>query len=529
MNLHKKLLLSLLALFLFSCSDGPEELEPLVVELNASTETPNYNESFELSWSSNASQCYASGGYWSGERPTTGSEEITLKRGGQFIYILECRRNNEFKNQAVEISVNKTPANHFIFSTDVDPLADPMFVVDVPDNQEAKVTAYARGDFNDDFLGDIFLALQFNEDGNHVNTRYFQLTGGAFPVFAEIEADNCKGSGDVTMLDINRDSFDDVVVTSFDSMTAAGNFCIFSGSETGLALNNELVANDTDLDFNNANVKLVTLVDRNADSLPDLYLLTSTGEYWVLVNAEDGPAFEKAETVVDLINDYTITGGTVVDFDGDANLDIVMAGYDESENGVFVAVPRFDSTNDWDDISVVANAPLAKIITGLDFDGDPAADLLVIGDQSPSNMFEPTPTTTFRIYEQGDINILDNETDISFPEQGSVSLNRNLFITDYDLDIDGGDFLLDVDKTANAFASFVLGIKDIIVNEEEETVTYEINTISDVEMELGDIFGQDSQLIFLDTDLDFDLDILVAENYADNNVAFYLRLNESND
>ena len=82
---------------------------------------------------------------------------------------------------------------------------------------------------------------------------------------------------------------------------------------------------------------------------------------------------------------------------------------------------------------------------------------------------------------------------------------------------------------ANAFASFVLGIKDIIVNEEEETVTYEINTISDVEMELGDIFGQDSQLIFLDTDLDFDLDILVAENHADNNVAFYLRLNESND
>ena len=106
MNFHKKLLLSLIVLFLFSCSDGPEELEPLVVELNASTETPNYNESFELSWSSNASQCYASGGYWSGERPTTGSEEITLKRGGQFIYILECRRNNEFKNQAVEISVN---------------------------------------------------------------------------------------------------------------------------------------------------------------------------------------------------------------------------------------------------------------------------------------------------------------------------------------------------------------------------------------------------------------------------------------
>ena len=88
-----------------------------------------------------------------------------------------------------------------------------------------------------------------------------------------------------------------------------------------------------------------------------------------------------------------------MDFDGDANLDIVMAGYDEAENGVFVAVPRFDSTNDWDDISVVINAPLAKIITGLDFDGDLASDLLVVGDQSPSNMFQPSPTTTFRIYE----------------------------------------------------------------------------------------------------------------------------------
>ena len=181
------------------------------------------------------------------------------------------------------------------------------------------------------------------------------------------------------------------------------------------------------------------------------------------MNSEDGPAFEKAETVVDLINDYTITGGTVVDFDGDANLDIVMAGYDEAENGVFVAVPRFDSTNDWDDISVVINAPLAKIITGLDFDGDLASDLLVVGDQSPSNMFQPSPTTTFRIYEQGDINILDNETDISFPEQGSVSLNRNLFITDYDLDIDGGDFLFDVDKTLVLLQALCLGLKTALL------------------------------------------------------------------
>ena len=102
--------------------------------------------------------------------------------------------------------------------------------------RKAKVTAYARGDFNDDFLGDIFLALQFNEDGSHVNTRYFQLTGGAFPVFAEIEADSCKGSGDVTMLDINRDSFDDVIVTSFDSMTAAGNVCILAAQKQDLLL-----------------------------------------------------------------------------------------------------------------------------------------------------------------------------------------------------------------------------------------------------------------------------------------------------
>ena len=72
-----------------------------------------------------------------------------------------------------------------------------------------------------------------------------------------------------------------------------------------------------------------------------------------------------------------------------------------------------------------------------------------------------------------------------------------------------------------------LGLKMALLMKKRELSP--MNTVSDVEMELDDIFGQDSQLIFLDTDLDFDLDILVAENYADNNVAFYLRLNESND
>ena len=98
----KQITLTTLALcVLAACSVDQEELEELFVELETSAESVDYGESFTLTWNSNASQCYASGSFWFGERPISGTEDFTIKRGGTGTYILECRRNNELANQAL--------------------------------------------------------------------------------------------------------------------------------------------------------------------------------------------------------------------------------------------------------------------------------------------------------------------------------------------------------------------------------------------------------------------------------------------
>ena len=66
----KQITLTTLALFILgACSVDQEELEELFVELETSAESVDYGESFTLTWNSNASQCYASGSFWFGERP----------------------------------------------------------------------------------------------------------------------------------------------------------------------------------------------------------------------------------------------------------------------------------------------------------------------------------------------------------------------------------------------------------------------------------------------------------------------------
>ena len=81
----KEITLTAFALFILgACSVDQEELEELFVELETSAESVDYGESFTLTWSSNASQCYASGSFWFGERPISGTEDFTGIRNWNF-------------------------------------------------------------------------------------------------------------------------------------------------------------------------------------------------------------------------------------------------------------------------------------------------------------------------------------------------------------------------------------------------------------------------------------------------------------
>ena len=232
------------------------------------------------------------------------------------------------------------------------------------------------------------------------------------------------------------------------------------------------------------------------------------------MGAEDGPAFEKVDYSDSFTDSYVITAGTVIDFDSDSNNDILLSAYDASKQGALIAIPRSADTTNWEEISIFNNnIPLIKTITSLDYDGDNEVDLLIVGDEMPGDEFNPSPTNTFRIYEEGEAGILDSFQDFEFPKRGVISLNKNLFITDFDFDFDGGDFLFTLDSIPNTTDNFLLGVKNSIETEGEPT-TFSIDPVLDGDLDIENFNYENQQMLFVDLDVDFDLDIILMEEVA---------------
>ena len=522
----KQITLTTFALFILgACSVDQEELEELFVELETSAESVEYGDSFTLSWNSNASQCYASGSFWFGERPTSGSEEFTIKRGGTGTYILECRRNNEFANQALEVTVNKTVADHFIYLTSeaVD------YSIDYAVDEEIAITSVARGDFSADLNPDIFIGLQIRKssDQSLVETIFLQSIGGPDPIITEIDASGCSGSSIMLPIDLNGDGPVDLITSSSDlqRQTEGSNLCHFKGSATGLVFDDTFITNETNLDFNDAKVVTMGLVDRDNDLRPDLYLLTEEYEYWV--QADGTPDYEEFSYDGTLISELVVTSATVIDFDLDSTNDIVLAAYDSNDQGKFISVPRSGDGTNWGE-ALSFEAPLIKTLISFDYDQDTFLDMLVLGDDTPGDDFNPSNTSTFKIYEEDETNILDTERDITFTKQGSASLNEYIIITDYDQDGDGGDFLLTFNKFGNNTANFLIGEKQIIDNG-DGTNSYVVATYDDEELGIANVPYENAFTIFFDYNIDFDLDaIFVDEDESTNTLNFYIQENDSN-
>jgi hypothetical protein len=147
----------LLTLVVTSCGGGsgvtPEEIE---VTLNSSAETVQYNDTYTLTWSSNASQCYASGG-WSGEKPISGSETFTSKTNGPIGYGLECRKNNVFVQAQTVITLEKDFNNSFDFSDDD---ITELLSIERTNNLRHKFSSHHIGDFNNDGSQDMLIAYR---------------------------------------------------------------------------------------------------------------------------------------------------------------------------------------------------------------------------------------------------------------------------------------------------------------------------------------------------------------------------------
>ena len=286
----KNLLILFTLLVLAACSDKEEPLEELFLELDASSENVDYGDSFTLTWNSNASQCYAAG-RWSGEKPVQGTEEITIKRGGISSFVLDCRRNNEFINQAVAITIVKSTADYFIFDERGE---EPDFTIEYGANEKVVFTSQARGDVNDDSIPDIIFGVQTRStaDDSIVQTKLLQMLGGPLPIITEIVTDECDAISVLIPKDLDQDGFTDVIGLSSDHERQNLNtskLCFFKGTNTGLGLDNEFVTNETSLDLSNTGLRIAGLIDRNNNVALDIYLLGESKEYWIEVGASDGP------------------------------------------------------------------------------------------------------------------------------------------------------------------------------------------------------------------------------------------------
>ena len=213
---------------------------------------------------------------------------------------------------------------------------------------------------NDDTLPDIVFGVQLRDinDNSIVQTKLLQMLGGPLPIITEVATDECNAISNLVAKDLDQDGFTDVVghTTDYERQNLNNSkICIFKGTETGLVLDNEHVANDTSLDLNNAGVRAAGLIDRNNDVTLDLYLLGENKEYWIEVGATDGPKFEEFDYDNTILTDQTITAITAFDFDSDANEDIVMSVNDNNGSGRFITVPKSGDGTNWAEAQAYEN------------------------------------------------------------------------------------------------------------------------------------------------------------------------------
>ena len=100
-----------ITLLLISCSgsDDDDGISTLEATVTSSNDAPLYDETYTISWESNASQCYATSttGSWLGELAPSGSQDFVAKRGGTANYGVQCRKSINFVNASTDVVVSK--------------------------------------------------------------------------------------------------------------------------------------------------------------------------------------------------------------------------------------------------------------------------------------------------------------------------------------------------------------------------------------------------------------------------------------
>ncbi len=319
----KYLTLFPITLLLMSCSGGDgESVSTLEATVTSSNDTPLYDETYTISWESNASQCYATSttGSWLGELAPSGSQDFVAKRGGTANYGVQCRKSINFVNASTDVIVTKDFIDYFDFD-DVETYALGSLNISLDNNLDVLDTSIS--DFNGDFLLDIVLLLEDSGTQDLGDSTYFILafygrdlseTNDENPyVIQEINQGNCVGD-QLIRADYNVDGSLDIMTisSSADESLNKRGICIFLATEDGLVLQDEnYITNETTLDLSNVEVGPTVSYDLTSNLRPDIMILGNGGTTdlpFYISPSEEGPSVLLSNPLNDL-NPYTRSQG----------------------------------------------------------------------------------------------------------------------------------------------------------------------------------------------------------------------------
>ena len=460
----------ILTSIIVGCGGGssvtPVEIE---VTLDSSAETVQYNDTYTLSWASNASQCYASGG-WSGEKPTAGTETFTAKTKGPIGYGVECRKNNVFTQAQVVVTLEKEFIDSFDFK---DEEVQELLSIEHSDGARHKVSSHFVGDFNNDGSQDMLLAYRVDDprdNAEDLHPRFFQILGGTEFVVAEIVVDGCSSGEMFATGDFNLDGIQDLValptktIKTISGDVVDSNMCFFQGSDTGLDITNwnpsDYIDNSSSIDLNNFAVTSVDPVDISGDGYVDLLLWAKEGSdssaglpFYIISNTASNPFVQLSTEFIDLDPYLPSTGcaqgieflcswknfyGTSQTyFNDDISIDLIGSACDEDLSSCSYTnfLERFDEGNDFkwsisaSDVltpSVNSGQSYSRKISINDNNSDGFYDLVLLENDTKFSVYE-REAEGMSAQDNGDFQSLLSST---------LKFTNDWLILDLDLDND---------------------------------------------------------------------------------------------
>jgi len=574
----KYLLIFPILLILMGCSGDDESAPELVVTISASNEEPEYNETFTISWESNASQCYAQSttGSWLGDVGTSGSRDFLAKREGLANFGIQCRTSINFAGATVEVDVQKDFIDYFDFN---DAISFNAGSLTFSSDSKVKVLDNSISDFNLDFRLDLAVLIEDEGSNNVGDSQYYILIFyGQDPStisddnpysFVEINGDNCVADM-LVRGDYNADNAPDLMAVSGSPEESLGKrgICFFISSPDGLTLQDEeYLVNDTVLDLTNVNVGSHVIYDLTVDGIVDVLLMGNGGTTdlpFYVVSGDSGPSiqltnsidilnpYNRAQGCSDgfsflcdwITNDYQFRSSTLISADADGVLDLLHSVSSNNEGKYILYNTRsesiyFDFSQPIDDYvnrSISAPDGYAMLVEPFDGNLDGYPDLFSI------ERSDLTKTYKFNIYEkvvpdEGDDIDISRTNNGDFIEEFAFGENLNFAseILTFDTNFDG---------LQEIFAPYTeLPLKTINSSSQKHFLVYE-NTYTEnedetftqawIKQDFSDSLGlnpdsANNSWIDIDADSDIDAILLIPELNDDLSIRykFEIYLNNS--